>query len=557
MYSNKSPLRCYIEKNINSANIIYIFRYLSLSTSCIFYIIFSSHNPLKKLVIILLITTASITLNIIYNSCKQNKHYITFTLFVETICISIIIILSEGFNSPFIWYIFNTILVSLVLLKNSLFSQLCLLIYIIAIFIADIFMLYPYGKITISSIGYNTILCLIIIAMFIHILVINYIELIDKNTELKNKSEQLDNANRQIKDSIQCIINLYRTVHVFSIQNSKKEIINQITNFFEQILKIKDFYFIENIFDNNIQNGYSSDDKKLGQEVISYINKHYDSICTNSNILNIKINNITYNIYPVKYGCTIYGLLIFKLYSNKPMEKDSIRFVAELSGILFYKLELEEINNSLIISYEQNRIADEIHDGVLQRLFSISCCIYNLTQHLDKYNIQQMSDELSMVRESLSNAMKDLRKTVYRLSIKKDAENIFLNDIQIYIDELHNLNNVNVNFEFKGDSELLSITYKKAIYRIICESLSNAVRHGHSNNILLKLNISNTETLLEINDNGCGFDYQEIILHQNNGLGLKNIKHLIDSLNGKLSISSTLNQGTLIRIILPININFF
>ena len=52
----------------------------------------------------------------------------------------------------------------------------------------------------------------------------------------------------------------------------------------------------------------------------------------------------------------------------------------------------------LLISEEQNRIANEIHDRVLQRLFSISCGIYSINQNGKNLNSEQLSLELDVIR---------------------------------------------------------------------------------------------------------------------------------------------------------------
>ena len=78
-------------------------------------------------------------------------------------------------------------------------------------------------------------------------------------------------------------------------------------------------------------------------------------------------------------------------------------------SVAFDRFYFEEVNERLLISEEQNRIANEIHDSVLQRLFSMSCGIFSLIKKLNKYSLEEMERELNYIRETTDKVMKDLR----------------------------------------------------------------------------------------------------------------------------------------------------
>ncbi len=98
---------------------------------------------------------------------------------------------------------------------------------------------------------------------------------------------------------------------------------------------------------------------------------------------------------------------------------------------------------------------------------------------------------------------------------------------------------------------MLSLDQKKALYRIISEGIGNAIRHGNARQILVNLIIGNKYTLLEISDNGKGFNISAIENQNKLGMGIRNIRILARSLQGNIQINSEPGHGTVISIKIP------
>ncbi len=102
----------------------------------------------------------------------------------------------------------------------------------------------------------------------------------------------------------------------------------------------------------------------------------------------------------------------------------------------------------------------------------------------------------------------------------------------------------------EGSHEALPIMHKKAIYRIICEGICNAVRHGKSGDIAIELIINPDTTSLKIKDDGIGFEFAQMEEEQM-GMGIRNIHQLTNWLRGTIDIESRIGSGTEIKINLP------
>jgi len=534
-----------IQKKIKDYNsieyIAYSYRYISVLITSIFFIIFTNYAIPKKTIIIILIIIASITLNYLYYNSKKDNKYILILLMMETFCTAIIIIVTGGLSSPFIWYTFNSMIVCFMMLSSIKYSLLCLLTYLISSTII------PYiifkDKYT-STFNSNTLLCLILITGLLNIL---YKSLNDIN----NKNNELKNANLQIKKSINQIVQLYNTMHIFTIKNNNDDIIQQIMEYSSLIFETENV-----IFFTNGGNGLSYKDLNniTNLDLINYVNKNYLNISQIKKVLKLELSGKLYVFCPIQYNLKVFGILTLDFEKDEKEEQDSydsLIFIAELASIVFEKFELEKVNTDLLINEEQNRIANDIHDSVLQRLFSVSCCAYTLIKNIEIYDPDKIRTNLNIIRNSINVSMSDLRKIIYKLSLNKDGNDMFINDIKEYIKEIEELNDVSISFNIEGDTEMLSMLHKRSIYRIICELISNSIRHSKSNNIAIKIDI-NQNMLLTFKGDGIGFNYNEIMKGEKRGLGLKNIEHLVKILSGSLQIKNLCEKGTVVNIFAPL-----
>jgi signal transduction histidine kinase len=94
--------------------------------------------------------------------------------------------------------------------------------------------------------------------------------------------------------------------------------------------------------------------------------------------------------------------------------------------------------------------------------------------------------------------------------------------------------------------DLLELT----LYKIIQEMLSNVLNHSKANEVTLQINEHDDEITVLLEDDGIGFDKENI---KSNGIGLSNIADRVQSIDGKLEINSGTNKGTTILVVAPIN----
>ena len=170
----------------------------------------------------------------------------------------------------------------------------------------------------------------------------------------------------------------------------------------------------------------------------------------------------------------------------------------------------------------------------------------------DNISMKVIREQFKLIEATAGRASQELRASIYQLSPYKRGEAIFLDKLASFLDELGRLNGIHVDLEAEGSEEVLSPALRKGLYRIVREASSNALRHGKCSSLHVSLSMSPVQTILEIRDNGCGYQaYNHIPAAAHGGLGIQNMQHLATRFNGAMEIHSQLGQGTLIRCSFP------
>ena len=229
------------------------------------------------------------------------------------------------------------------------------------------------------------------------------------------------------------------------------------------------------------------------------------------------------------------------------------KFISELLSVVLERFNLENIEENLLLMEEQNRIANEMHDSVSQRLFSISFGLHGILGKLDSVSKDVLTGYLTEIQESSNEAMKELRKAIYKLSSKKNGDKYLQKAIKSIANSISILNDIQTELNFSGKEYYLNYELKKSILRIIREACSNAVKHGNCKNIVVSISIGKESVNLSIQDDGCGFIFDDS--GDKYGLGLSNMKTLTKLFHGNINIKSDIGIGTKIEVVMPIHAN--
>ncbi|MDI9260271.1 PAS domain-containing sensor histidine kinase [Alicyclobacillus sendaiensis] len=193
---------------------------------------------------------------------------------------------------------------------------------------------------------------------------------------------------------------------------------------------------------------------------------------------------------------------------------------------------------------ERKRISQELHDGVSQSLYAIDLGMEHLKRQAPS-RLHRALDDLRAQVKRCSQEVRALSHTLYpsllydlglSAAIRMLSEEMSTSGCRI---------EVTMNKEWPaGDLGGIAIH----LYRIVQEAVHNAISHGRARHIQIHMTCAEM-CEVEIRDDGCGFDAEQIKLLP--GYGLKNMRERASALHGVLEIESQPGQGTRVRVIFP------
>ncbi len=204
---------------------------------------------------------------------------------------------------------------------------------------------------------------------------------------------------------------------------------------------------------------------------------------------------------------------------------------------------------------ERQRVARDIHDGPAQTMANLvlkaELCYKLLAIDNNRVKVE-LQDLKSIVRSSL----KDIRKIIYDLRPMSLDDLGLIPTVQRYSENFSDDTGIIVRVNLLKDENKLDSIIELAIFRIIQEALNNVRKHSKATNVDINIEIGVKYFNLIIKDNGVGFNQEKVLNNskdKENGFGIIGMKERAELLNGKLQIKSSLDRGTKIILVIPIN----
>ena len=236
----------------------------------------------------------------------------------------------------------------------------------------------------------------------------------------------------------------------------------------------------------------------------------------------------------------IIGLLLFRQQGLKSrQDKKQARLEKQL---------LQEQSN-FKIQEQRLEISRELHDSVGSQLTFIISILDNMKNAPVKLEntFEKKIDNLSGYA---NNSISELRDTIWALNTEnltlKELETRILNFVKDASESVEG-----VDFNFKNNvQQNYQLTSKQGInlFRVVQEAVNNAIKHSKSTQIDIILDENINQLVMQIQDNGKGFNYEE---KRKKSYGLTNLQNRIEELNGDFDLKSN-DAGTIIKIAIPI-----
>lgn len=245
----------------------------------------------------------------------------------------------------------------------------------------------------------------------------------------------------------------------------------------------------------------------------------------------------------------ILGLFFYIIKSQKAKNRELLyKQEQQLANEEIYNLMISQQNTiETNRVQEKKRVAQELHDGVLGRMFGVRMNLDGLNRFNDEMAIEQRNAYLS----ELKNIEQDIREISHDLNREKSelinnfvaiVDNLFEEQRKTFSSKL--VSNIDVNIKW----EIIPNAVKINLYRIIQESLQNINKYAKAYLIKVELKKLENEILLVIIDDGVGFNSNL----KKKGIGLQNMQARAIECKGTFNIQSKIGEGATVSVTVPI-----
>jgi two-component system, NarL family, sensor kinase len=229
-------------------------------------------------------------------------------------------------------------------------------------------------------------------------------------------------------------------------------------------------------------------------------------------------------------------------------QKRQLQFLNDKNGMQI-NFDKELFESQLEIKEQTLKsISQEIHDNIGQML-SLAKLNINTMNTDDPAGMQE---RITASKELITKAIQDLRDISKSLNTDHIKDLGLTRSVEYELAMMKKSGNYSINFEEKGEPYRLDPGKELIIFRIMQEVLQNIIKHACASSISVLLQFGARELVLQIGDNGTGFDAD--MLNKNRydgyGLGLRNIYNRAKIINADFRLVSTLEKGTTVTLTL-------
>jgi signal transduction histidine kinase len=244
-------------------------------------------------------------------------------------------------------------------------------------------------------------------------------------------------------------------------------------------------------------------------------------------------------------------LMVANMSGGRTFDERTVRLVETFAGQASVAVEYGRAQvqlRRLGLMEERERIAKELHDGIIQSLFAVGMGLQGTALMAGS---SETAARLDGAVAELDRVIRDLRNYIFGLRPGILADRQLDEALRALGEETQARSRANV--QVRVDSALAAALSPQSheIVQLTREALSNVARHSQAGNVQVALEPVGPNAVLTIEDDGVGFDPRK----DSSGNGLRNMRERASALGGALAITSAAGKGTRLRIRFPARSN--
>lgn len=202
---------------------------------------------------------------------------------------------------------------------------------------------------------------------------------------------------------------------------------------------------------------------------------------------------------------------------------------------------------------ERKRLARELHDDTAQALATLLVGIQTADDALPE-SPAEAKTALARLKPQAMSTLEEMRKMILDLRPSALDDLGLASAIHWYAENGLEPRGVSLTWEVSGKEQRLAGPLETALFRMAQEAINNVARHAEATNARLQLRFASKKVVIDVEDDGKGFDVQEVTAStdETRGLGLLGMKERASLFGGSVRIDSQPGQGTRVQIEVPV-----
>ena len=249
----------------------------------------------------------------------------------------------------------------------------------------------------------------------------------------------------------------------------------------------------------------------------------------------------------------VMGIATRKLQRLEPREINLLTSIGTWTGITIENVRLNQQGRRLAVLEERERIGMDLHDGIIQSIYAVGLALDYARMEVET-NPDKALIKVEQAIEGLNSTIRDIRTYIMDLRPRQFRGENLMESLQHLIDETRANTQLKINLTGPDSGSLILPTaISTALFHISQEALANSAKHAEAHQVKMKLWTLPGQIMMEISDDGIGFDLGKMNLAL--GHGLANMRTRARKMGGDIEINSEPGKGTSVLTWIPLDQN--
>lgn len=198
---------------------------------------------------------------------------------------------------------------------------------------------------------------------------------------------------------------------------------------------------------------------------------------------------------------------------------------------------------------ERQRLARDLHDAVTQSLYSLSLMAEAARRRAVLGDVEATNEYILRLGELARRSLKEMRLLVYELQPTALEEEGLVGALRVRLDAIAYRGEVQTTLLAEAEQDI-PIKVQVQLFRVAEEAINNALRHAGASSIVVRLQTTPQQALLEVSDNGQGFEPERAAT--SGGIGLASMRERVENLGGVFELDTRPGMGATVRVMLDL-----